>query len=160
MLNTQIVGVTVRLFSVWIATWGLRNLPAFWVFGVSDAPLSARIFSYTISFLMLLIAMLLWHFPLTVTKKLIPVAANTESTNLNLPQFRNVCTSLLGLWVLSSAVPNSGYAVVVLLARSSPLDGAAHASIARLTLDILIGIWLLFGARGLTKFTQLGEPGA
>lgn len=152
MINVQIVAAVVRLFSVWLATWALRNLPAYWVFDQQGVTFSQRISVVAFSVLMLAIAVALWFFPFAVAKKLVPEQKVSEYPIVSQANFQRLATSLLGLWTLIDAVPNGGYALVALSMRSAPLDGGAYSTITQVAIRLIIGIWLLFGAEGMWKF--------
>lgn len=149
MLNVQTVGVVVRLFAVWLATWALRNLPSFWIFNVPGTTPEMRSYALVVSILMLLIAITLWFFPLTVASKLISGKATAEYPTFSLEQIQSAGASLLGLWVLSSAVPNLGFYAVAIFVTGATVESGTYASIARLVIEVVIGLWLLFGARGI-----------
>ena len=103
---------------------------------------------------MLLIAIGLWFFPLTVASKLISGKTTTEYPAISLDQIQSVGASLLGLWVLSSAVPNLGYYAIAIFATGATVESGAFATIVRLTIEVVIGLWLLFGARGIFGIVQ------
>ena len=151
MLNIQLVAIVVRLFAVSLVTYALRNLPAFWIFNQPEVTLEQRLYTVGFSILMLMVAIGLWLFPFTAAKKLVPDQSASEYPTLSEEQLQRTATSLLGLWTLIDAVPNGGYAVVALSMRSAPLDGAVYSTIARIIVEVAIGIWLLFGAKGLWR---------
>lgn len=145
MFNIQLVSVVVRLFAVWQITWGIRNLPAFWIFDISNVTIEQRIYTLAVAILMMAIGVYFWLFPLVIANKLISSQSSSELPNLNVKQFYKVGVSLIGISVLTDAIPNGGYALVALSLRSSPLDSSAYATIVRLIITIVMGFWLVFG---------------
>lgn len=157
MPTVQIIGVVVRLFAVWLASWGLRTMPTFWIYNSPDVSFSMRMYVLITAVVMLLIAALLWTFPLTVAGKLVPGGSSTDHPTLSVEQLETTGAALLGIWVLIDAVPNCGYAIVAFSMRSAPLDGNAYTTIVRLILEIGIGVWLLFGANDIFRFVRFAR---
>lgn len=155
MTNAQIVGLGVRLFSIWLALYVLSVLPNMWSFagrGLGDSA-GAGIVGLVLV-LMAAAALLLWMFPLTVARKLIPRTALDQPTLLPFEQVQSVGFSLLGLWCLADAIPKVLWWCVTIYHSTRPeprlvLEPANYASLAQTIAELVIGIWLLFGARGL-----------
>jgi len=152
MLNLQIIATVIRLFSAWLVTWVLRNLPGYWVFDQPGVSLSQRLYVVAFSVLMLIVAAGLWFFPFAVAKTLVPGQSASEYPVVPQVHFQRVATSLLGMWVLIDTVPSGVYAIVALSMRAAPLDASARATIAQIVIRLIIGAWLLFGAERFWKY--------
>ena len=159
MTNAQLVGLGVRLFSVWLAVYCLRTLPAMFYgnrWDVYDERMLA--IAAVVTAILLAACLFLWFFPLTVASKLIP------KTSLAVPvvppgehlQAAGFC--LLGLWVLSSAIPRTvNFVILYYYSRQEPTPGLferTYATAAEAVAEIAIGVWLLFGARGLLEILR------
>lgn len=155
MINIKLVGLFVRLFAVWLASWALRNLLAFWVFEMPGISAEAQIFTVLFSLLMLLLAAALWFFPLSVSSKLIPASTLSDHPMLSAVQIQSVGASLLGLWMLANTTPKLIYMAIALSARTTPLNAASYATIVQLLVEMAISFWLLLGARGILNFIHL-----
>lgn len=155
MTNAQIVGLGVRLFSIWLALYVVSILPSMWSFVGRDLKSSSGAAIVVLLVIaMAVVALLLWMFPLTVARKLIPRSALDQPTPLPIEQVQSVGFSLLGLWCLSGAIPSLFWWGVTLYHSTRPeprlaLEPANYAALAQTIAELLIGVWLLFGARGL-----------
>ena len=157
MTAAQIVGLGVRLFAIWLVVSVLRHLPGMWQFNASGAAASdgsTNVVVGVVAVLILALAAGLWFFPLTVASKLIPRSSKTDHLQLPVDQAQSVGFSLLGLWVLTNAVPDSFYWLFMTYQASRPnsmLELRANEYLYMVTtaVEVILGIWLLFGARGL-----------
>ena len=96
----------------------------------------------------------LWRFPLWVAQKLLPAATTDQSTHLQVAQVQSAAFGLLGLWLLSEAIPQASYTAVILYYATRPnammvLEPRNYAAMVRMVVEFGLGLWLLFGARGL-----------
>ena len=102
MTPQQFVGLGVRLVAIWIAVQNfafLVSIPAM-VRGV-DRPDSA-IYGYAIAVWWLIVAALLWFFPMWTAHKLIPRTRFENTIKLQPLEAARVGCSLLGLWLLAN----------------------------------------------------------
>lgn len=155
MTSTQIVGLGVRLFAVWLVVYVLRNVPGMWQFNATaEAAAPANLAVALIGAAVLLVAVVLWLFPLTVAGTLIPRSARTDHLRVPFDELQSVAISLLGLWVLTDSIPSAFYWVFMSSHASRPdlplqLSGREYSLMMRTAVELAIGVWLLFGARGL-----------
>jgi hypothetical protein len=154
MTNAQIVGLGVRLFAVWLIVYVSRLGPGLWTFNQRQDDTIGIIVVAIVLSLMFLIAVLLWVFPLTVASKLIPRSSLAQSTSLPIEELQRCGFLLLGLWVLSSAIPSFiryGFLLYHSLRPGAMVELGLNLPAAMLQTgtELIIGIWLLFGARGL-----------
>ena len=155
MTNAQIVALGVRLFAVWLGFYVLQQIPQMWVFanrGTADAfILMLAVVTYLV---LIALTVVLWKFPLAVARKLLPVATLDQPTPLPVEQLEHAGFCLLGLWILAETVPSLVHAAVMFsysrgLNPSVELNASYYAHLAYSGAGLAIGVWLLFGARGL-----------
>ena len=171
MTCKQFVALGVRLFCIWLAIYILRSVPAYWI--VISQQQSARtagiVVMATMAFFAVIV-LLLWLFPLTVARKLLPRSALDQTVTLPPHEaIERAGFCLMGLWLLTRAIP-----VLVFEAFLSHLDAPPgttvelrpqdYAAIAEHLVELAIALWLLFGARGLrgllTWARSAGSPTA
>jgi hypothetical protein len=127
------------------------------LFDLPNVTAGMRIFTLAFSIAMLLVAVTLWYFPLTVARKIVPGPASADYPVLSVEQFQRVGATLLGLWLLTGTLPNIGYYAVAIFANDAHIERSAYASILRLSIELAIGLWLLFGARGIARLVQFAR---
>lgn len=156
MTNQQIVALGVRLFCIWLAVYVLRDLPGLWTFGqhlAHDSRMMIGLGVY-IAIVVLTVAAL-WAFPLAIARKLLPRAAQEQPVSLApVEQMQRVGFCLLGLWLLTLAIPGLAYEVVLIRIYTRPgstleLQPQHYAALAQSLVELVLAVWLLFGARGL-----------
>jgi hypothetical protein len=145
----------VRLFAIWLVVSVLQHVPNMWRFSASVESHSAvYVITLAVGLLLLLLAAGLWFFPLTVAKTLIPSSSKTDYVRVPLEQAESVGFTLLGVWVLAGGVPDAFYWIFMLYQASVPelkleLATRHYASVVSTAVRLVLGVWLLFGARGL-----------
>lgn len=156
MTKEQIVGLAVKLFAVFLFIYGLRAVPGFISFS-DDANGFAGYWwiagSYVLVFVCL--ALLLWFFPVTVARKLLPKDDRKPGeANFTLKDIDIIAYSVLGVWILTTTIPNAIYWIVVLatLAHKGLIPYMSHtrlASVIATVTQFCLGVWLMLGAKGL-----------
>jgi len=157
MTSAQIVGLGVRLFAIWLVVSVVRHVPGVWQFNVSGAATgdsSTNVLIAVVTVLMLTLAAGLWFFPLTVANKLIPRSSKPDDLHVPIDQAQSVGFSLLGLWVLTNSIPDSFYWAFMSFQASRPnsmleLRASDYSYMVGTMVEVILGVWLLFGARGL-----------
>lgn len=156
MKKEEIVGLAVRMFAIYIAISTLGNLGNLIAFSKMGATQEV-----TFGFLApavgipLVVAVLLWLFPLTIARKLLP--KTTEETpgksQVTLAEYQAVAFSVLGMWLLAEYIPTVfywfGYARYLNSHPDVSLTLKEYGKVASTFGGIIIGLWLLFGARGI-----------
>jgi hypothetical protein len=108
---------------------------------------------------LLLAALLMWIFPLTIAGTILPkIKTSGRSVPLRVNEIQVVAFSILGLWVLSTAVPDIFYwSTFVYLAKgiNFSLKPEHIGNVVATVIELIIGFWLLFGARGLRGLVRL-----
>ena len=157
MTNAQVVALGVRLFCIWLALFLVRHAPGLWSLNTQQFPDSRAAGAVIIvSVILIAVTIALWSFPLAVARKLIPKATLDQPTPLPIDQLQSAGFCLLGLWVLTEAVPRLVYIIFIVYHSTRPnamvaLEPHNNAAIAQTIVELGIGLWLLFGARGLLR---------
>jgi len=102
MTPQQLVGLGVRLVAIWMAVenfWFLLSIPT--MVRSIDKPDSA-IYGYAIGGWWLIVAALLWFFPMWIAHKLIPRTRFENAIKVQALEVARVGCSLLGLWLLAT----------------------------------------------------------
>ena len=157
MSREDLVAVATRLFSIFLVVLAIR-----FAFGAvsfnqfSDLSTMSLAATGSITICTLSIAVLLWYFPVTIARKLLPVMRDSGPALSASPhQVQEVAFSILGFWVLASAVSDATYWVslaVFTIGSVTPgieFDPSTKGAMLATALDIAIGFALLLGARGI-----------
>ena len=147
----QVIAVGIRLFAIWLAVSVLRTVPTLYFAGHASHPgaLAAAVF-FLLSGLAILF---LWFFPRTVATKLLssPVVEPAPPATPDL--WLAMGCALIGLWMLGYAVPAAIHDVVELHFANDNYDdtGGIKSWLVYNCMEIVIGLWLVCGARGIRK---------
>lgn len=159
MSREDIIAVALRLFALFLVVTAIRHAAGLASLGRHEE-LTAIIVSAAAAIMVLTLAFaaMLWYFPLAIARKLLPslrdVGAPLSPAGL---QVQEIAIIVLGLWVLSSALPDASYWVsMVIFTSGVGFEGHAwlpdnKANIVATVLELAIGFGLLFGARGLSN---------
>lgn len=156
MTSKQLVALGVRLFCIWLAIYLMTGMTGFWM-AISRQPHNetAGVILLTAIAVFALIVVLLWLFPLTVARKLLPRSALDQTVSLPPhEQIERAGFCLMGLWLLTRAVPGLVFDAVVTrlyhyAGATMELRPQDYAAIAEHLVELAIALWLLFGVRGL-----------
>lgn len=164
MTSLQFVALGVRLFCIWLAICILRYAPAFWLLNGQQASTTHDAAPLVIGTLILVaIVIALWLFPLTVARKLLPRSALDQPASLPArEQIERAGFCLLGLWLLTQAIPSLVFEGMVFYLYTRPgselgLRPQEYAALARGLVELGLAIWLLFGAKGLLGLLRWAE---
>lgn len=146
----QAVAVAVRIFAAWLGVTVLRNLASFAFLKQSEMP--GYGFSVTVIVLAALLVAALWLFPGTIARKLLsPDNAQLEQSGSPNLWLAMGC-ALLGLWLLTSALPTLIFDTYALVRLSYGDDrGNIPQSVMYYVVEVAIGLWLVFGAKGFRR---------
>ena len=154
MSPTQAAALGVRLFAIWLAIYCARWAP--YLFGVARDSDELAIIGVTVlaTLVSILAVLVLWFFPRTVAGAILPASDAAPSVAHSPDTWLAVGCALLGLWVLSDAVPGIVRMNLRLRvheaapSKACPRRGAPRAP-STLSAEAAIGAWLLLGASGL-----------
>lgn len=161
MHNQQLVGTAIRLFAIFLVIYAFRQA------GSLISYLNNQYMEVTVSFILvaslipILVAALLWLFPMTIAAKLTPRIHPAEaSSKLSSPELVAAAFPILGLWVLASAIPDTFYwTTLVYLIKNADLGRTELspqdiASIVSTIFELIIGFWLLLGSKGVVALIK------
>lgn len=101
----QVVAVGIRLFAIWLAIYALKEAPGFLVQLRKYDDQFAIGFTIAAVLIILGLLVVLWFFPRTIARRLLPGSAPAEPPVISPDAWFAVGCSLLGLWVLTDAIP-------------------------------------------------------
>lgn len=167
MTPQQIVGLAVRLFSIWLVVLALQILA--YGNGINAQPgIEGTQVHYLLSAVVFLLAILLWFFPMSVAHKLIP---KTQFDNvLRLPVHETVVVACIvfAMWLfLAKVLPALAFYIplfVVIVHDKQPIanyDEFHFMRLAPIAIELVVSLVLMFKARAISKFlvTPKGQPG-
>ena len=157
MRKEQVVGLALRLFAIFLFIQALRQAAGLIPFLTDSTPVRIGIGVVLVSTLVpVAIAAFLWLLPLTIATKLIPgVSAKEPRSTLTATEIASVAFPILGLWVLTSAIPDTfHWTMFIYIVKSSDvgrpeLSPENIGNIVATVVELLIGFWLLLGSKGM-----------
>lgn len=163
MTAQQWVGFGVRLFAIWLFVTCLQYLVLI-PQALTRAGQSGNLtLPYVIGALYLVVAVLLWMFPLTIAHRLVPKSQDTTLLRPNAFDTARVAIALLGLWLLiQSALPFILFIFnTVWFAGSGSIFGAMSPEQRMQTavhaVGILIALFLLLRSAAVARFILRSE---
>lgn len=158
MSREDIVVVAIRLFAIFLLITALR-FAAQAIGAPFDIPIGDLIWGIALTAAVPLVAaVLLWFFPSSIATKLLPVMESPGTPiSANGATALDVGCTLIGLWLLASALADAGYWTIILMAAAHNdwADGALAtediANIIATLLQVLVALWLLLGYRQILK---------
>jgi hypothetical protein len=146
----QTVAVAVRVFAAWLGIAVLRNLASFAFLKQTEMP--GYGFAVSVLALAVLLVAALWLFPGTIAGKLLSPDNAKPETSVSPDLWLAMGCALLGLWMLTSAIPTLIFDTYALL-RLNPGDdgGNVPQSVVYYVVEVAIGLWLVFGAKGFRR---------
>jgi len=146
----QAVAVALRIFAVWLGIYTLRTAASFAFVTQPNVPGLGVAVAFLAVTALLVVA--LWTFPRLIAGKLLsPVNAKAEPSGSPDLWLAMGC-ALLGLWLLTSALPSlilDTYRLVYYESTSD--DSGLKHSVIYFVIEAGIGVWLVLGARGFRK---------
>jgi hypothetical protein len=145
----QTIAIAVRLFAIWVFLYFVRDTLSF--FYDPQVYIRPGAFAMALSVLILsgLVSSALWFFPLTVARKLLVSSASESVPPAKPDEWLAAGCVLLGLWVLSLAVPTFiRDSLMWYLYRESYGGSPISPLLLRYVVEIGIAIWLVCGAKG------------
>jgi hypothetical protein len=159
-MNSQpylIVGV--RLFAIWVWLYLIRQLPS--LFASSAHVDTSYVVAAAMSAVVIgLVAFVLWVKASTIARKLLPQSNEPPPSSAWKPEV--VLTTgavLLGLYVLTEAIPNVVYYLSLVyfwdeFGGRLEMTPQMYAGMVRVAAQLGVAIWLVFGGKGLVKVFQ------
>ncbi len=153
----QLIAVAVRLFAIWLAIYAVRYVPAVFLqiekFG--EGPGAA--ISLGVCFVVIGVLLILWFFPRTIAKKLLPGSPPPEQQTFPLEDWFAVGCSLIGVWVMTESIPGLvRYLVILFISQrmgpeAFPVTPDFYVGAIYYLLQGLLAAWLILGTKGLKR---------
>jgi hypothetical protein len=145
----QTIAVAVRLFAIWLFLYFVRDTLSFFYDPQAHSRPDALAVALSVITVSGLVASALWFFPLTVARKLLTSPTSESAPPAQPDEWVAAGCVLLGLWVLSLAVPLFiRDALMGYLYRDSYGGPPMWPILLRYVVEIGIAIWLVCGAKG------------
>lgn len=151
MTPQQIVALGVRLFAVFVALQGadyLIKIPL----GMANTNLAGQVWvSLVGGAICLLVATLLWFFPMVVAHRIVPRTAHDNRLRLQPFEAARAGSCLIGLWLLAASIPGMLWYVFMGVASASAgesivgaLDGDQKVRLAYFAVQLVLSFVLVF----------------
>lgn len=104
MTPQQIVGMAAKLFAIWLLVIAFQMAAA----GLAiknQLPDSAPFLLYLLPALPLVLAILLWLFPMTVADKLVPRTQDSNIVRTPAREVTAIAAVIIGIWILIGSIP-------------------------------------------------------
>ena len=154
MTPHQALALAVRLFAIWFGLIIGRDVLAFFISWRPQGDPQALAIVIGGAVLSALILIVLWFFPRSIARGLLPGSGEPPTQPSSQETWFTLGTSLIGLWVIASAIPRILRNVTVMyLFRSEPMDmSELKSGLLYYIIELLVGLCLLFGATGIRRF--------
>src|SRR6266581_7487247 len=154
MTPHQALALAVRLFAVWYALVIARELVAFFVSWRPQDDLQTVAIVIGASVFSAFILVILWFFPRSIARGLLPLSSDTPAQPSSQALWFTLGTTLIGLWVVASAIPPILRNLTVMyLFRSERMDMSdLRSGLLYYFIELLVGLCLVLGAAGIRRF--------
>lgn len=149
----QVIAVAVRLFAVWLVIYVVRELPVFYAEGSRQEDPYVLTVTIATALLTGLSFLVLWFFPRTIAQGLLRTTNTEPVTAASQDQWLAMGCGLIGLWMLSSALPGllRDLLIEYLLRSTETGVSSVRSWLVYNLAECLIAIWLILGARGFRR---------
>jgi len=152
----DIVAVVSRLFAIALFLAGLKFAVTAASFYAASEQVAGLALMLAMVATMVAIAALLWYFPLTIARKLLPVMKEPKPASVvDGPTLFSLALMILGVWFLANAVIDLGYWGMFLsrIWGSVPDDFGLtveqKGGLLSTALELVVALVLLFGSSGI-----------
>lgn len=153
MTAVQLVALLVRLFALWLAIRTVLEVPAIYNFLSDEKDATYRVVSLVAAFASLAFCVLLWKFPLWISKRIVP-GDKEAGISISQNEFLSIGITLIGIWTVIDALPPLVRQFLFINADENAgvvLGDDFYAYVYALVFKVIIGIWLFVGAPGIRK---------
>jgi hypothetical protein len=157
MSPLQIAALGIRLFAIWLAIYCARWAPYLYGVARDSDEIGITILSALAALLSVAAVLLLWFFPRSVARAILPASGPPPATAPSADTWLAIGCTQLGLWVLSEAVPatiRSVYVFAYTKRGNIALPDAWSGGFVYALVQSAIGAWLVLGATGLRKLLR------
>jgi hypothetical protein len=153
----QALALGVRLFAIWFALVTVHEVLGFLGTWRSWDDSQALLFLIGGSILTLGIVLVLWLFPKSIARGLLPTSNDVSTQTSSYQMWFTLGTALIGLWFVASAIAPILRNLSVMYVFTSELRNledlrSLRVGIFYYVVELVLGLCLLFGATGITKF--------
>lgn len=158
MSREDLIAVTVRIFSVFLLVTVARYIPSAIALVGQGSPQPSWVLAGLVLASSFAICAALWFFPLTIARKLLPAMSEPRSeTSMSGKVALSVGLTLLGVWVMADAVPETFYWVTIFFLAHQTESQYFHwgheqiASVVMTMTELALSTWLIFGSSGIKR---------
>lgn len=167
MSREDLIAAGVRIFAVFLLVTIARSLPSAMALLDQEGPRPSLALIGLVLTSSIAVCAFLWFFPLTIARKLLPVMSEPRSeTAMSGSVAMSVGLTLLGAWVLASALPDAIYWMTLFL-LTRQVDAAyfewGHeqiSSVVATIAELTLAAWLIFGSSGIKQLIIRYRRGA
>jgi hypothetical protein len=167
MSREDLVAVAARIFAIFLLVTIARSFPSAMALLDQEGPRPSMVLIGVVLASSIAVCAILWFFPLTIARKLLPAMSEPRSeTAMSGSVALSVGLTLLGVWVLAYALPDTVYwATFFLLTRQTGAGYSAWgheqiASVATTVVELVLATWLIFGSSGIKRLILRFRYGA
>jgi hypothetical protein len=158
MTPQQIVGLAVRLFSIWLFIFAFQING--YISALNDQPGAEPIpLKYPIVGFVIVISVLLWFFPMAVAHQLIPKTKHENILSIRAQETVHVACVIFSLWLfIVKLLPALAYYLPLLIYISRQHQSALDyeqfhlMKIAPFVIEFIVAIILTFKSRSISKY--------
>ena len=156
MTPHQTLTVAVRLFAIWLGLYAARVLLSMYLTGRERADEYMGLIATGVSILTIIIVIGLWFFPRTIARKLLPSPSDTPNQAAAPHTWFAVGASLIGLWLVATALPGllRNFFVLYLFRSEAMETSSLAAGLVYLFVQVAAGAALIFGVNGAQRFFE------
>jgi hypothetical protein len=157
MTPHQIVATCSRLAALIWATYAMYRVPELFVH-INHPAIDNRASVVFLTAIQLSVCLLLWIFPATVARMLLPLKEAANSTSPRLSDWQILGFVLVGVWETAQAFPRLIYWVIFLNTTTTVDQGFASLTLVERAqffwaiAQLCVGIFLMLAARRLTTY--------
>lgn len=150
----QTLAVAIRLFALLLALYVGRELLGYYLAGRDSDDAHPAIIVAVVSIVAVVVFAVLWFFPRSIARGLLPLSSDRPAEPSTPDTWLAVGSSLIGLWLMASAVPAlMRNALVLYFFRAESIDRSGLLSgLLYYVLQFAVGAALILGANGIRNF--------
>jgi hypothetical protein len=148
----QTLAVAVRLFALVMALYVGRELLGYYVAARDENDAHASPIVAAVSIVAILVLAVLWFFPRSIARGLLPLSSDTPAEPSAPDTWLAVGSSLIGLWLVASAVPalmRNALVMYFFRAEDSLDRSGLMSGLLYYLLQFAVGAALILGANGI-----------
>ena len=155
------VGIGIKLFAIWLFLFSIQNM-VFFLENIIYGTVTGVWASITISSLTyipwLFIAIILWNFPLSIAKKIIPPEADVNPEGISASSLLSVLISAMSLFFLYRSIMDGVYWVTLLNLSENGVNATFNpdnkASVFATGVEFLAAALLFFNSRKISLWAR------